>query len=164
MKPCANWRGANKHYSEAACDCERPGLRVHRLVLVSRTGLTRAAISVERLAMKKLLAVVLEMAKNAIATITFSRRRVACSVIWLAVVFLPDRVVLGQVVLSGSAMFSGFSQFGYPTGGPLTYTAYTGVDVIPTPTAPDLGGLTNNGATVYDARSEERRVGKECRS
>jgi len=101
--------------------------------------------------MKKLLAVVLEMAKNAIATITFSRRRVACSVIWLAVVFLGDRVVLGQVVLSGSAMFSGFSQFGYPTGGPLTYTAYTGVDVIPTPTAPDLGGLTNNGATVYDA-------------
>ncbi len=83
--------------------------------------------------MKKFLAVVLEMTRNAVAKITFSRKRIAryCTalpfraVIGLTVLSLLDCVALGQGVLSGSAVFSGRGRFGYPTVSPLTYSART---------------------------------------
>ncbi len=83
--------------------------------------------------MKKFLAVVLKMTMNAMAMITFSCKRMVRYwsalpfrvVIGLTVLSLIDCVALGQTVLSGSAVLSGGSQLGYPTGAPLTYSART---------------------------------------
>jgi hypothetical protein len=88
---------------------------------------------VEQTAMKKFLAVVLKMTMNAMAMITFSCKRMVRYwsalpfrvVIGLTVLSLIDCVALGQTVLSGSAVLSGGSQLGYPTGAPLTYSART---------------------------------------
>src|ERR1035438_2242845 len=83
--------------------------------------------------MKKFLAVVLEMTRNAVAKITFSHKRIAryCTelpfraVIGLTVLSLLDCVALGQGVLSGSAVLSGGCRYGYTTVSPLTYSART---------------------------------------
>src|SRR5579859_3602751 len=62
------------------------------------------------------------------------------------------QVGLGQTVYSGQGFDSGtaiFGNFGSSCGAP-NFCAYAGVDVIPWGTVPDLGGATNNNATVYD--------------
>jgi len=83
--------------------------------------------------MKKFLAVVLELTRNAMTKNAFPRKRIAryCTalsfraVIGLTVLSSLDSVALGQGVLSGSAVLSGSSQLGYPTVSPLTYSART---------------------------------------
>jgi hypothetical protein len=58
---------------------------------------------------------------------------------------------LGQAVYSGPASDSGAAIYGvWGSCAAPNFCAYAGVDVIPWGTVPNLGGLTNNNATVYD--------------
>src|SRR5580658_3830774 len=58
----------------------------------------------------------------------------------------------GQAAYSGLGLYSGSAT--YASGGNScvapNYCAYTGTDVIPWGTIPNLGGAINNNATVYD--------------
>jgi len=61
--------------------------------------------------------------------------------------------VFGQAAYSRPGVYSGSGSF--LTSGnlcaPPNFCAYTGVDVVPWGTVPNLGGAVNNGATVYDS-------------
>ena len=61
--------------------------------------------------------------------------------------------VFGQAAYSNRSTYSGSGSFltsGNVCAAP-NFCAYTGVDVIPWGTVPNLGGAVNNGATVYDS-------------
>lgn len=60
--------------------------------------------------------------------------------------------VFGQAAYSGLGWYSGSAAYVSPSNSCAApnFCAYNGVDLIPVSTPPDLGGLTNNGATVYD--------------
>src|SRR5580704_6991412 len=64
----------------------------------------------------------------------------------LAIVFfcLP---ACGQAAYSGSATYAASSSSGCAAP---NFCAYTGTDVIPWGTVPNLGGAINNNATAYD--------------
>jgi hypothetical protein len=119
-----------------------------------RPGLTGGVLPAERRAMKKFLAVVLEMTMNALAKITFSCQRMARhgiafpfrAVIGLAALSLLNGVGFGQL-FSGPGVFSGNTQFGAPggSGAPLTYSARTDGCVNPTVTPSSCVGGTTTG-------------------
>ena len=53
--------------------------------------------------------------------------------------------------LQGNTVFQGTAQIDFGSTAPSSpFVAYNGVDVIPTPSYLDFGGLTNNGATRFD--------------
>jgi hypothetical protein len=61
--------------------------------------------------------------------------------------------VFGQAAYSNHSTYSGSGSFnasGNVCAAP-NFCAYTGVDVVPWGTVPNLGGAVNNGATVYDS-------------
>ncbi|MGO9865018.1 MAG: hypothetical protein ACLPLR_15520 [Terriglobales bacterium] len=54
----------------------------------------------------------------------------------------------GQAAYSGLGWYSGSATYGSCAA--PNFCAYNGVDLIPVSTLPNVGGLINNGATVYD--------------
>jgi hypothetical protein len=70
----------------------------------------------------------------------------------LAVVFLC-LPAFGQAAYSGLGLYSGSATYAASTGSGCAapnFCAYTGTDVIPWGTVPNLGGAINNDATAYD--------------
>ncbi len=58
----------------------------------------------------------------------------------------------GQAAYSGLGLYSGSATYvdSSSSCAAPNFCAYDGVDLVPTPDPPDVGGLINNGATVYD--------------
>jgi hypothetical protein len=72
--------------------------------------------------------------------------RIFLAVLVFCVPVLGQATYAGPDLYSGSAIYTTAASCAAPN-----FCAYTGTDVIPWATAPNLGGSTNNGVTAYDS-------------